>query len=306
MTMEFRDIEYFAVVAEYGHLGRAAEVLGLGQPALSMSLRRLEKSARAKLVKRTPKGVELTAVGTALLSHVRRLRLARDDLAREIADLGDGRAGHVRIGITPGLAEEIVGAAGRALLEQAPKVTLRIGLVYPGSLLQALRNGEFDLAINLIQSGAEADLAYEPLVDDEFTVYASSHHRLARRKRVALADLAGEQWVTNLDGSAYSWRALLKAFEQRGLALPRVVIESASSVARYHAVASCGLLGFQSRPMVRIAARRFQLEELRGPEMIWKRRSGVYYRRDGYLAPAARHFVVKLKTAARELAALDW
>src|SRR5689334_4923868 len=68
MIMELRDIDYFAVVAHHGHLGRAAEALGLGQPALSMSLRRLEQSAQAKLVKRTAKGVELTAVGAALLS----------------------------------------------------------------------------------------------------------------------------------------------------------------------------------------------------------------------------------------------
>jgi len=61
--MELRDIEYFAVVAEHGNLRRAAESLGLSQPALSKSLRRLEKSMAAKLVKRTPKGVELTAVG---------------------------------------------------------------------------------------------------------------------------------------------------------------------------------------------------------------------------------------------------
>ena len=74
-------------------LGRAAEVLGLGQPALSMSLRRLEQSAQAKLVQRTPKGVELTAVGRVLLSHVKRLRLAREDLAREIADVAHARTG---------------------------------------------------------------------------------------------------------------------------------------------------------------------------------------------------------------------
>jgi DNA-binding transcriptional LysR family regulator len=48
--MELRDIEYFATVAQYGHLGRAAEALGLGQPALSKSLRRLESFANAKLV----------------------------------------------------------------------------------------------------------------------------------------------------------------------------------------------------------------------------------------------------------------
>ena len=69
--MELRDIEYFAVIAEHGHLGRAADVLGLSQPALSKSLRRLEQALQVKLVKRTPKGVELSAEGSVLLLRVR-------------------------------------------------------------------------------------------------------------------------------------------------------------------------------------------------------------------------------------------
>ena len=68
IAMELRDIEYFTVVAEHGNLGRAAEALGLSQPALSKSLRRLEHEIGAKLVKRTPKGVELSAEGMALLN----------------------------------------------------------------------------------------------------------------------------------------------------------------------------------------------------------------------------------------------
>jgi DNA-binding transcriptional LysR family regulator len=58
--MELRDIEYFAVIAEHGSLARAAEGLGLSQPALSKCLRWLENAVEAKLVKRTSKGVELT------------------------------------------------------------------------------------------------------------------------------------------------------------------------------------------------------------------------------------------------------
>ena len=88
--MELRDLEYFAVVAEHGHVGRAAEALGLSQPALSKSLRRLEKAMQAKLVKRTPKGVELTAVGSALHMHVHRLRLSLNDVVHEAADLSQG------------------------------------------------------------------------------------------------------------------------------------------------------------------------------------------------------------------------
>src|SRR5687767_10853041 len=122
--MELRDIEYFAVIAEHGHLGRAAEALGLGQPALSISLRRIETAAGAKLVKRTPKGIELTAVGSALLSHVRRLQLARNDLAREVADLAHGRAGHVRIGSSPANEHTLLPDVCSSLLMETPKVTL--------------------------------------------------------------------------------------------------------------------------------------------------------------------------------------
>ena len=88
--MELRDIEYFAVIAEHGHLGRAADALGLSQPALSKSLRRLEHALHVKLVKRTPKGVELTAEGSVLLLRVRELRLSLQGVAREIADMSSG------------------------------------------------------------------------------------------------------------------------------------------------------------------------------------------------------------------------
>src|SRR5215475_2176125 len=89
--MELRDIEYFAVVAEHGHLGRAANALGLSQPALSKSLRRLERDLQVKLVKRTPKGIELTSEGSVLLLRVRDLRLSMHSLRREITDVGEGR-----------------------------------------------------------------------------------------------------------------------------------------------------------------------------------------------------------------------
>ncbi len=72
--MELRDIEYFAVMAEHGNVRRASEALGLSPPALIKSLRRLEQSLQARIFKRTPKGIELTAVGSALHAQVKRIR----------------------------------------------------------------------------------------------------------------------------------------------------------------------------------------------------------------------------------------
>ena len=120
--MNFRDIEYFAVLAEHGHVGRAAEALGLSQPALSVSLRRLEQSMNAKLCKRTPKGIELTDVGQVLLSQVRRLRQTREDVMREIADLSQGRSGNLRIGAHAVVTE-------KAAFQLRPVIPLRVACV---------------------------------------------------------------------------------------------------------------------------------------------------------------------------------
>ena len=152
--MELRDLEYFSVVAEHGNLRRAADALGLSQPALSKSLRRLEKSARAKVVKRTPDGIELTIVGKALLRHAQRLQLAMDDALQELADLNDGRAGHIRIGLGTGIADFPVAAACSALLMEAPQVTLALTVASGGILLPALLNGEHDLIITGLAAAA--------------------------------------------------------------------------------------------------------------------------------------------------------
>src|SRR3954466_8690434 len=125
--VELRDLEYFAVVAEQGNVTRASERLGLGPPALSKSLRRLEKSLKAKLVKRTPKGVELTSVGSALAAQVQRIRLALADVTREAADLSSGVGGHLRIGVGPALAEDLPAAYAK-LLAEAPRVTMEISV----------------------------------------------------------------------------------------------------------------------------------------------------------------------------------
>src|SRR5438128_1033817 len=121
--MEWRDIEYFAVVAQHGHVGRAAEALRLSQPAVSKSLRRLEAALEVKLFKRTPRGVEVTPEGAALLLRVRGLRLSLQDVAREVKDVSAGLTGHLRVAVGESIAEHLLPTAFEKLLRDAPKVS---------------------------------------------------------------------------------------------------------------------------------------------------------------------------------------
>jgi DNA-binding transcriptional LysR family regulator len=311
MSVDLRDLEYFAVVAQHGHLGRAAEALGLGQPALSMSLRRLEQSAQAKLVKRTPKGVELTAVGSALLAHIGKLRLARDDLAREVADLAHGRAGHLRIGASPSNAEAFLSDTCSALLMEAPKLTFNVAVLDNEALLPALRKGELDLAITH-QQAPQPDITLERFREDDFVVYCACGHRLARRKAVTLEDLAQERWAIAAAG-AYApapakggrgtaftvFQSLRRAFEERGLPAPRIALVSELLMFKLRAVAASDLVSIAVKGNVQAAAAQFGLKILPVEGFDWAQPVAVAWRKDAYLPAAARRFIEILKATAR-------
>ena len=300
MKLELRDVEYFAVVAEHGHVGRAAEALGLSQPALSRSLRRLETAIEARLFARTPKGVELTVVGSALLSQVRRLRLAVDDVTREAVDLSRGQAGHLRIG-SSGIINDYLSGIYAALRKEAPKLTLRITATDNDVMLPLLRKGELDLIVNYLAATSHEGTVQEHLFDEDWVVFASARHRLAGCRRVTLRDLAQEEWTLSVS-SLLNVQWLYRAFEERGLPPPRVAIETRTIRPRLQICAATDLLSFTSRRILGQAAPKFRLKELPVKELTWRRAVGVIYRKDGYLSPAARRFIEILKETAKEIA----
>lgn len=300
MKIEQRDLEYFAIVAEHGNLGRAAEALGLSQPALSASLRRLEGLTGSKIVRRTPKGVDLTDTGAALLKHVGRMRLAHDDILREVSDIGQARSGHVRVGASMGLSDARLTVACSKLLNDAPRVTVSVTGANQPDLLSLLRSGTVDfLFTSGIGLDAE-DLSQEHVTNDQYIVCCSSGHRLVRARRVTMADLVGERWVLPGERNSASQRRLQFAFEERGLPPPKVALTSALSELRLGIVAATNLLGHNALGVVQDASERLRLKVLRIDD--WQpvpRPAAVIYRKDAYLSPAARRLIDLVKATVK-------
>jgi len=295
--MRLRDIEYFAVMADHGNVRRASEALDLSPGALSKSLHRLEKAVQAKLFDRTPKGVELTTVGSAFLSQVRRLRLTYEDMAREAVDLAQGRAGHLRIGTSPADCE-LLTAACTGLLSEAQKVTFEITVMDNDVIVPLLQDGKLDLVFNFIPASPYPGLEQEHLFDDEFVVYASADHRLARKRHVSMADLAPEGWVMGM-ANQKPRQILVRVFEENGLPAPRFVVQTRSVRIRLQVIADSRLLGFGPRRLVQNAAARFRLKVLPANELTWPRPVGVMYRKDAYLSPAARRLIELFSSTVR-------
>jgi DNA-binding transcriptional LysR family regulator len=296
--MDLRDIEYFAAIAEHRHIGRAAEALGLGQPALSISLRRLETAAGAKLVARTPKGVELTEVGTVLLAHVGRLRLAREDLAREIADLARGDAGSLRIGASPSNALAVLPEVCSSLLEGSPKVSMRVTVHDNEALLPALRKGDLDVVIGHKRQFGDPDLSEITIRQDEFVVYCAAAHPLTARKSLLLKDLANARWVVT-EANAYApWLSLHQFFAERGLPQPRIALVSSSPALNMRAVASSRLLGVSNRRAVLATTSSLRLSILAVKDLDWARDAVIVHRKEAYLTPVAMRFIEAMRTAS--------
>ena len=297
--MELRDIEYFAVVAEQAHLGRAAEALGLGQPAVSKCLRRLEQAMGTKLVKRTPKGVELTAAGSALVSHVKRLRLALRDVAHEVSDIGHGRVGNLRVGANQLSIDYLLPKACSVLLKDMPRVSLQMTTGGSTTLVPSVLDGKLDLFLGFIPSAPDG-LVDEELMTEEFVVYCAGDHPLAGKRRARVADVAGERWALG-SANVPDWLWWHRIFADNGLPPPQIAMETTVTILRLEAVAASQLLGFAPRRLVLRASKRLGLEELPVEGLSWPCRLGARYRKDAYLSPAARRFIEILKATAKEV-----
>ena len=289
--MELRDLEYFAVVAEQGNLGRAAEMLGLSQSALSKSIARLEDAMEVKLFRRTAKGMDLTAEGSLLLSRARELRHSLRNVAREVADVSRGHAGHIRIGVGPNANDEFLLAAITELLTAEPRITMKIMVSDIDEILPALQSGQIDVVFNLMVFKPPAGLAYIPLRKDECVVCCAANHRLAAGSHVPLTELSKERWALGEPGLPTQQR-LHEVFRDNGLDPPRVALESRLLSLRLEAAANSDLLVYTSRALAtRFGKGEFALKVLPVKELRWVRSMGVLYREEPYLSPAIRRFI---------------
>jgi DNA-binding transcriptional LysR family regulator len=299
--MELRDIEYFLAIGTHRHVGRAAQEMGVSQPALSKSLRRLERELGTRLVERNSRGIAFTGVGAALLDRMHRIRLSVADVAREAADLIGGRAGHLRIGVSPNTSEYLP-ALYAVLAKEAPDLSLQVVDSDNDVMVPALCKGELDLVFNYMYPSPDERTTQERVFDEEWSVFASERHRLARRKHVSLADLAQERWALSTV-QMISTNILQRAFRDKGLPAPRVAIEARPVRIRLQLLERSNLVTFTSRNIVDQAGTRLRIKRLPVRELTIARPVGVIYRKDAYLSPAARRFIEMLKKTVKEGAA---
>ncbi|MBJ6763472.1 LysR family transcriptional regulator [Myxococcaceae bacterium JPH2] len=193
-TLDSRRLAYFIAVAELLHFRKAAERLRLAQPALSQHIRRLEEELGCQLLKRDRRRVELTPAGAALLDTGRRALAQLSHAADAAQRTAANQVALLRVGFLSPAAFALVPEVLRLLRQAHPDVHLVLREADSVTLLEEVRLGQLDVAFvrgPIPAPGIRVDTLYEePLV-----VVLPSSHRLARRARVPLAELADAPFI---------------------------------------------------------------------------------------------------------------
>ncbi|AYC33064.1 LysR family transcriptional regulator [Pseudomonas cavernae] len=122
--MDLRQFRHFAALAENGSFVRAADVVGLSQPAFSRSIQALEQSLDCQLVDRSSRELRLTAQGQLVLQHARRLLAGARTLQNELIQYNGLTAGELRFGSGPSPAQLLVPEALADFIQAHPGIQI--------------------------------------------------------------------------------------------------------------------------------------------------------------------------------------
>lgn len=167
--MDLKQLAYFVRVAELGSFTRAAEALGVAQPALSRQVRQLEVELRQSLLVRNGRGALPTEAGKLLLAHGRGILHQVQRAHEELGRVRGALAGRVAVGLPTSLARVLTVPLTRAFRQAMPEASLSISEGLSVALLESLLNGRLDIAV-LYNAQAGADLDITPLMVEELVL----------------------------------------------------------------------------------------------------------------------------------------
>jgi DNA-binding transcriptional LysR family regulator len=297
--LDVRRMRVLREVAAQGSFSAAAEALSFTQSAVSQQVAALEREAGAKLVERRARGIRLTPAGQALVSHADAILSRLDDAEQELAAIAGLRGGRLRTVSFQSAGATLVPRALAEFHRRHPEVDLSASTAESPESRERLRSGEIDVAIIEdfeAQPLIYPDLETEHLLDDPYYVALPEGHRLADRKRVALVDLAGEDWINSCPGSTCD-EVVLNACRAAGFD-PRVVVQCDANDQMQACVA--GGLGVALWPQLALAHVRpgVLVKPVAGAQVV--RRVHAATLAGAYRSPATEAMLAILRETAEE------
>jgi DNA-binding transcriptional LysR family regulator len=219
--MELRQLRYLVVLAEELHFSRAAERLGIAQPALTQQIQALERELNVTLFQRTKRSVHLTVAGRLTLEHAVRTLKQAELTALMARQAGRGEQGSIEIGFVSSAAfSGILAKTISAYRSTNAAVELRMQELGVPQQLDDLASGRLDVGyVRQPLRHAPASVTSITLLHEPIIVALPKRHPLTRQRSVAIRSLAEESFVALQFTEGVGFHAqVLELCQQRGFA----------------------------------------------------------------------------------------
>jgi DNA-binding transcriptional LysR family regulator len=305
MALNHREVAAFLAVARAGGVGAAAKSLSLSQPAITRSLKRLERHLGVALFVRHSTGMEITPFGRTLIPYAETLESETERILEEISVLNGAAAGLARVGIVPSVAANLLPQAIARTLAASPGVQVRVVEATGNQLVSALIRGELDFAVaGLPHDPIDGHVLVSPLLEDEVSIVARTGHALMGERNLSVAMLREYPWAMPEKGNVI-WAGFHTMFQRAGLETPRAAVSANSVHTLKSVVASTDFLTMLAGVTIRLEERSGLLGTLDLAEGRWRRRLGVLRRATGSLLPAANLLLSEIRNLAATLTSPD-
>ena len=234
--MRHAQIKAFHAVAVHGGFSRAAEAMGLTQPAVSDHVRKLEETYGVQLFTRAAAGVSLTDMGRKLFAIAERLFEAESEAVELLSRGRTLEEGQLTIGADA--ASHILPELARFRLKH-PKLSVRLVTGNSAQLLKRLEDFSIDIAVTAEKPGEPSFLARK-LRSDRLVAVVQRSSRLSKLKRIAFAELVKLPLILREEGSM-TRKLLLAEAQRRGLTLSGTIEIESREAAREAAAQGLGL-----------------------------------------------------------------
>jgi DNA-binding transcriptional LysR family regulator len=221
--MNLRQLRVFVEIVRQGSFTQAAEQLHIVQPAVSITLRKLEEELDLTLLNRQEKRVTLTSEGEALLRHAERVL---DNLAAaetEMAELRGLTHGEVRIGIPPMMSSYYFPLVIREFRDRYPNLKLSVNGEGAGRIQRLIAKGELDMGVVAGQKLMEG-LESQHFLREEIVACVPLDHPLAKCEKITMAEFLQQPLILFKEG--YYMRELMDELVAEEHLQPQVVFET--------------------------------------------------------------------------------
>lgn len=224
--MDIRQLRQFVAIAHNGSLMGAARAIGMAQPPLSASMRKLEEELGLKLFDRLPRGITLTPAGKELLGHAQDVVNKMANIRMLMSEMKDGVRGTLRVGFVDTAAFSLLPRLIKALRASQPLIELQLHEMTTTESVKKVLDGTLDAAIVRTPLLQMAPLHLLPAEEDRMVLMVPFGHVLQKDIVVRLEDLSGERFVMYDDEAVPNLRAVAIMACQRAGFIPNIVQEA--------------------------------------------------------------------------------